>query len=98
MTGWEELLHHFAEVPRENGTPALQDAASYLAAVLQATEAQVEHLPYLEDHAPLRGLHSSKDHRGHVSVHVLEGTLQLLLTAMRRADAQGLLGKSHEAR
>jgi len=47
MTGWDELLHALTELPRENGTPGLQDAASYLAAVLQGAGLQVEHIPYL---------------------------------------------------
>jgi hypothetical protein len=47
MTGWDELLHALAELPRENGTPGLQDAASYLVAVLQSAGLQVEQLPYL---------------------------------------------------
>ena len=47
MTGWDELLHALAEQPRENGTPGLQDAASYLAAVLQGAGLQVEHIPYM---------------------------------------------------
>lgn len=47
MSGWEELLHHLAEVPRENGSPALQEAATYLVSVLRAAGAQVESFTYL---------------------------------------------------
>jgi len=31
MNEWNELLSHLAELPRENGTPTLEQAGSYLA-------------------------------------------------------------------
>jgi hypothetical protein len=36
MTGWDVLLDRLAEVPRENGTPALDATAGWLAATLRA--------------------------------------------------------------
>ena len=46
MNGWNELLSHLAEVPRENGTPAVHQAASYLVEAFRATGIEAQRLPY----------------------------------------------------
>jgi hypothetical protein len=46
VNGWNELLSHLAEVPRENGTPAVHQAASYLVDAFRATGIEAQRLPY----------------------------------------------------
>jgi len=46
MNCWNELLDHLAEVPRENGTPALHQSASYLVEAFRAAGIAAQRLPY----------------------------------------------------
>ena len=42
MPGWDELLVRLADVPRENGTAALQQTAVFLRDVLERSGIEVE--------------------------------------------------------
>jgi hypothetical protein len=46
MNCWNELLDHLAEVPRENGTPALHQSASYLVEAFRAAGIEAQRFPY----------------------------------------------------
>jgi hypothetical protein len=46
MNCWNELLDHLAEVPRENGTPALHQSASYLVEAFHTAGIEVQRFPY----------------------------------------------------
>ena len=46
MNCWNELLGHLAEVPRENGTPALYQSASYLVEAFRAAGIEAQPFPY----------------------------------------------------
>ena len=45
MNCWNELLDHLA-VPRENGTPALHQSASYLVEAFRAAGIEAQRFPY----------------------------------------------------
>jgi hypothetical protein len=42
---WNDLLNHLAEVPRENGTSGIHQAASYLAESYRAAGIEVQTVP-----------------------------------------------------
>jgi len=46
MDEWNELLSHLAELPRENGTPALQQVGSYLAEAFRTAGIKTQHFPF----------------------------------------------------
>jgi hypothetical protein len=46
MNCWNELLDYLAEVPRENGTPALHQSASYLVEAFRAAGIEAQRFPY----------------------------------------------------
>jgi len=46
MNCWNELLDHLAEVPRENGTPALHQSASYLLEAFRTAGIEAQRFPY----------------------------------------------------
>ena len=45
MNCWNELLDHLAEVPRENGTPALHQSAAYLVEAFRAAGIEARKSP-----------------------------------------------------
>jgi acetylornithine deacetylase/succinyl-diaminopimelate desuccinylase-like protein len=46
MTGWDELLAHLAEAPRENGSAALHQTAAWLVETLGASGVEAELVPF----------------------------------------------------
>ena len=46
MNEWNELLNHLAEFPRENGTAALHQAASYLVEAFRAAGIETQHVSF----------------------------------------------------
>jgi len=46
VSDWNELLDHLAQVPRENGTPALHQAASYLVEAFHVTGIETQRVPF----------------------------------------------------
>src|SRR5215469_16326008 len=46
MNEWNELLSHLAELPRENGTPALQQTGSYLAEAFRTAGIETQHFHF----------------------------------------------------
>src|SRR5262245_17879983 len=46
MNEWNELLSHLAELPRENGTPALQQAGSYLTEAFRTAGIETRRFPF----------------------------------------------------
>ena len=46
VNDWNELLNHLAEFPRENGTAALHQAASYLVEAFRAAGIETQHVSF----------------------------------------------------
>jgi acetylornithine deacetylase/succinyl-diaminopimelate desuccinylase-like protein len=46
LNEWNELLDHLTQVPRENGTAGLHQAASYLVETLRAAGIEVQRVPF----------------------------------------------------
>jgi acetylornithine deacetylase/succinyl-diaminopimelate desuccinylase-like protein len=46
VNGWNELLIHLAEIPRENGTAALHQTASYLVETFRAAGIEAQRVPF----------------------------------------------------
>ena len=47
MPGWDELLAHLAEMPQENGTGSLREAASYLVEILRVAGVKAQRAAFI---------------------------------------------------